>query len=92
VAVLSWLAGAATAVVVRRRRVADRLALAGAVVGCVAATSTGLRVLWQGQGEVWSGPWALPGGALAVRLDVLSAVFLVPIGVIGGLCALFGWE
>jgi formate hydrogenlyase subunit 3/multisubunit Na+/H+ antiporter MnhD subunit len=34
----------------------------------------------------------LPGGALALRLDPLAAVFLLLVGVIGGLCAVFGWD
>jgi formate hydrogenlyase subunit 3/multisubunit Na+/H+ antiporter MnhD subunit len=90
-AVVGWLAGAAGALVPGRRGLAERLAVAGAVAGCAAATITGSVVLWQGQREVWSTPWTLPVGALAVRLDPLTAVFLLPVGVVGGLCAAWGW-
>lgn len=34
-------------------------------------------------------PWAIPGGAFHLSLDAISAVFLVPIGVLGALGAVY---
>jgi formate hydrogenlyase subunit 3/multisubunit Na+/H+ antiporter MnhD subunit len=64
----------------------------GVIAGSGAAIGAAARALTRAQAEAWSAPWTLPGGALALRLDALASVFLLLIGVIGGLCAVFGWE
>jgi hydrogenase-4 component B len=61
-------------------------ALAGGTVGHWAAVSA-LRSGFDGQ---ISAPWAVPGGGLAVGIDPVSALFLVPLFVLGALCAFFG--
>src|SRR5258708_2994606 len=40
--------------------------------------------------EYWRAPWSLPVGTLALRLDPLAAVFLLPLAAVGALCALYG--
>ena len=40
--------------------------------------------------ESWSGTWAVPLGSLSLRLDPLASVFILPICLVGGACALYG--
>jgi formate hydrogenlyase subunit 3/multisubunit Na+/H+ antiporter MnhD subunit len=40
--------------------------------------------------SVWALPWSLAGGGLRLRLDALAALFLLPVAVVGGLCAVYG--
>ncbi len=90
IGVLSWLLGAGAAFVFRRRRVAAVIGVSSAVAGGAAICLAGARALVTGAAETWSGPWNVPAGALAFRLDPLAAVFLLPIAVIGALCAVYG--
>ena len=85
-----WAVGALSAFGPRRSSVAGVLAVAGAVAGSAAAIIAAARTLTRAGAQVWSAPWTLPNGALALRLDSLAAVFLLLVGVIGGLCAVFG--
>jgi hydrogenase-4 component B len=86
-----WLAGALLAFLLRRRpgeatRVGVGSSLAGAGLGASAAMAT-----LPGAGiEAWSSAWAVPLGSLSFRLDPLASVFILPICVVGGACALYG--
>jgi formate hydrogenlyase subunit 3/multisubunit Na+/H+ antiporter MnhD subunit len=40
--------------------------------------------------QSWRAAWGLPIGALSLRLDPLSAAFLLPVGVVGALGAVYG--
>ncbi len=82
----AWLAGNGLAV--RRAEALSALLLAGgsllgltAVLGSL-ASQTSPQTAW-----VWS---LLPGARLALRLDGLAAVFLLPIFLISGLGAIYG--
>ncbi|HEU5358118.1 MAG TPA: proton-conducting transporter membrane subunit [Gemmatimonadales bacterium] len=88
-AILCWSAGAAAAVVARRRAVGTFAGVVGAVAGGGAAAFAALHAL-VGAAPAWSMPWRVPAGALGLRLDALSAVFLLPIGLIGAVCAVYG--
>lgn len=92
VAIVVWLLSAVAALVARRWRGVPVLGAAGAVVGGVAAMAAALGALGAGSTERWSVPWTLPAGALALRLDALGAVFLLPVAIIGALCAVYGVE
>lgn len=71
-------------------RVASLLAVLGAVVGAALGLCGTVLVLRTGlEGQV-SVPWAIPGGSFSLGVDPLSAFFLVPLFVLGGLCALYG--
>ncbi len=83
-----WGLGALGALVARRR-LAVAVGAAGAVGGGLAAAVSGAAALGGAPG-LWRAPWTVPGGALAVRLDPLAAVFLLPIAVIGALGAVYG--
>ena len=43
-----------------------------------------------GASRNWSMSWAVPAGTLALHLDALTAVFLLPVAVVGALGAVYG--
>jgi hydrogenase-4 component B len=61
---------------------------AGSLLGMVAAA----RALGGVPATPLELPWSVPGGALAVSLDALSAVFVLQVCLIGGLGAIYGLE
>jgi formate hydrogenlyase subunit 3/multisubunit Na+/H+ antiporter MnhD subunit len=84
-----WVVGAAASGILRRRRtVSDAIATITAVLGgaCLAAAAFGALA---GAVETWQGPALLAFGNLALRLDPLAAVFLLPIAILGGLAAVY---
>lgn len=86
-----WLAGALLAWLVGARPGAARIvaassALAGAALGAAGAIVT----LLGGAAESWSSAWAVPFGSLSLHLDPLAALFILPVCVVGGPCALYG--
>ncbi len=58
--------------------------LAGAVVALA-----GLAGLYGAPSSEISVPWAVPGGSLHAAVDPLTAFFLVPVGILGGLGPLY---
>jgi formate hydrogenlyase subunit 3/multisubunit Na+/H+ antiporter MnhD subunit len=65
----------------------------GAVAGSLLGLSALVRFLAGGQGAVeFTAAWAVPGGSFALRLDGVSALFLLPSFLLSGLCALYGHE
>lgn len=89
IALASWAAGACGALAWRTRRGAIWLGAGGAVVGAFAAGVAGIRAL-ASPAQIWSAPFALPVGRLALGLDPLGAVYLLPLALIGGLSAIYG--
>jgi hydrogenase-4 component B len=75
---------------VRLPRAAAALAVAGAVIGGALCFAAALLMLARGGSQEIAAPWAVPGGALVVGLDPLSAFFLVPLGFVGPICAVYG--
>jgi formate hydrogenlyase subunit 3/multisubunit Na+/H+ antiporter MnhD subunit len=69
---------------------AARLGSGAAIGGAAALGLAGAQALAADVPQYWSAPWSVPAGALALRLDPLSAVFLLPLALVGGLCALYG--
>ncbi len=90
VALLAWGLSAVAALSARRWQGAPAVGAAGAVIGGIAAAASAIGALSTGVSEHWTTPWTLPGGALSFRLDALASVFLLPIAVVGALCAVYG--
>jgi hydrogenase-4 component B len=91
IALAIWVAGGLLALLVRLRTREATLvgvgsALAGAGVGAIGAMAT----LLGPRAESWSGAWTVPLGSLSLRLDPLASVFILPICLVGGACALYG--
>lgn len=49
-----------------------------------------IRSLQSGSSSVWQSPWSVPGGHLALEIDPLSAVFLLPLFLVFALGAIYG--
>ena len=73
-------------------RLASKIGALTVIGGCVLALVAAASVLWSGTPSSVYLPWALPGAALALELDVLSAYFMVPAAIVAGVCALYGLE
>jgi formate hydrogenlyase subunit 3/multisubunit Na+/H+ antiporter MnhD subunit len=69
---------------------ASAIGAAGAFGGCVAALVPTVGALLGGTPESLQAPWGVPLAAFVVEIDALSAFFLVPIFVLGGLAAVYG--
>ncbi|HEX5051123.1 MAG TPA: proton-conducting transporter membrane subunit [Planctomycetota bacterium] len=87
---LVWaLSGAPVVVMAQRRRPAERLAAllasGGSLLGGIGAL---LGVI--GPADAAVSGWSLPGLSLAVELDGLSALFLLPVFLVSGLGAIYG--
>src|SRR4051794_33776003 len=91
-------AGGALALLLGRK--ASGLAAWAALLAVAAGSAVGLQAAVAALAvdrppAPWSHPWpTVPGAALAVQLDALSGVFLLPIFVVGPLIglALAGWS
>jgi hydrogenase-4 component B len=82
--------GAVAFAVSRAPALASAIGAAGAFGACAVALVPTLRSLLGGTTESMRAAWAVPLGALVVEIDALSAFFLVPIFVLGGLTAVYG--
>lgn len=71
-------------------RVATSVAVLGAAVGGAVGLWAAVTVLRGGFVAEVSIRWAIPGGALVIGIDPLSAFFLAPLFVVGALCAVYG--
>jgi formate hydrogenlyase subunit 3/multisubunit Na+/H+ antiporter MnhD subunit len=88
-----WLAGAALSLLTGRSgRLACLIGPAGATAGALAALVPAISVLVGGESLAFVHPWAVPLGSFAIGLDPLSAVFAVPILVVGMLAAIYGGQ
>ena len=92
IALLSWLVGAVGAWLLRRQRAGVWLGVAGAIVGGTSGTVAALRGMTASVPLALHVAWSIPGGAFALRLDSLAGVFLIPVAVIGALCAIYAVE
>ena len=82
--------GLAALVCGRWPRTATRLGVGSVWLGSILALVPAGRSLWNHSMETWQRPWTIPGGALSLQLDSLSAFFLFPILILSSLAALYG--
>lgn len=80
-ATLALLAG-------RTRGLANAVGVLGSVAIGGALLAAGILSLLRGSAADASIPWSLPGATLRIGLDPLSALFLLPIGLLAPTCAL----
>ncbi len=89
-AVAVWLVGALASWLARHHPdrsawIGAAAAVGGAALGAIAA----LGALPVRDAQFFSAPWSVPYGALSLRLDALAAVFLLPLCIVGALCAIY---
>jgi hydrogenase-4 component B len=90
-ALATWAAGALLAWMVRHRpREATFAGVGSALAGAGLGAGGALTTLLGGGLDRWSGAWPVPFGSLSLRLDPLASVFILPICLVGGACALYG--
>jgi formate hydrogenlyase subunit 3/multisubunit Na+/H+ antiporter MnhD subunit len=90
-AIAMWIAGGLAAWLLRRRP--GRAAAVGAgaaVAGAALAALAALRGIAGGEVAVLAAPWSVPFGAIGLKLDALAGAFLLPVCVVGALCAISG--
>ena len=86
-------AGAVLSLLMRRApRLASAMGSATAIAGSLLALASAAQVLCTGQAVGVSIPWQVPFGSLALGIDPLSAVFVLPIAVIVAVAALYGGQ
>lgn len=72
----------------------ERLGLGAAAAGGAAGSAVGLvlalRAIGGARVAPFRAPWALPGAEVRLAVDPLSAWFLLPIFVVGGLASVYG--
>jgi hydrogenase-4 component B len=91
IALAVWVTGGLLAFLVRHRtREATLVGVGSALAGAGFGACGAMATLLGPQAESWSGAWAVPLGSLSVRLDPLASVFILPICLVGGACALYG--
>jgi formate hydrogenlyase subunit 3/multisubunit Na+/H+ antiporter MnhD subunit len=85
------LAGAlALAVSVRWGRAVSWIGAAGPVLAALLGLPDPLRTLWHGEAARLTLAWQMPLGTCALKLDGLSAFFIIPILLLSALCAIYG--
>jgi len=82
--------GALALLASRSREFSTAMGTAGAVLGSALLLVPAFGSLLGGPPVSARAPWAVPLGELVIEIDPLSAFFLVPIGVLGGLGAIYG--
>ncbi len=70
-------------------RSAVRLGMGTAVAGCLVGLIVTLTALVARADVVWTMPWRMPYGSLHIGVDSLSAFFLIPMFLLGGLGAIY---
>ena len=91
IALVIWSAGALLAWIVRHRiREATLVGVGSALTGAGFGAAGAVATLLGDGSESWSGAWPVPFGSLSLHLDPLASVFILPICLVGGACALYG--
>ncbi len=72
------------------RRWSNILGASGAVLGCLTGLVPAVNALYTGRIEEVRCAWSVPFGAFIVRIDALSAFFLMPVFTLCALCAVYG--
>lgn len=84
------LSGAAAVAFGSRVRPSRLVGQAGAIAGCAIGLAGAVRVLASGQpADLWA-PSFMPGGAIHLQIDALSAFFLLPVFGLSILTAIYG--
>lgn len=73
-------------------RLSNALGAGGAILGCLIGLVPASGILWTGKAQEIRCAWSVPYGSFFVRVDSLSALFLIPIFTLCGLSALYGYE
>lgn len=87
---LFLIAGILSAISSRLHRFSCLIGAIGAVCGSVLTSISSLLTLTEDARESLNLSWSIPGGALSIGIDPLSAFFLLPIAFLGTATAIYG--
>src|SRR3990167_8938732 len=73
-------------------KTAALLGSGSAILGCLFGLIAAGQGLLADAADTFFLPWSMPGGAFSLRLDGLSAFFLLPLFIVGLAGALYGAE
>ena len=90
--IVLFLGGLAALASGRRAAGGDWIGPGAAVLACAVVFVQSLGVLCGGQTVGLRLPWSVPLGSLNMAMDPLSAVFALPIALVGALAAIYGRE
>lgn len=76
----------------KKPRECSAVGAAGAVIGCSLGVVFAARHLFGDRNPGFEHAWSVPGGGIRLGCDPLSAFFLLPIFVLGGLASVYGRE
>ncbi len=82
--------GTLSLVVQRSARWSNIVGASGTLLGCAVGLGPAFSTLWTGRMETYRAAWNVALGSFSVRIDALSAVFLIPICVLCAMAALYG--
>ncbi|MCC7539099.1 MAG: hydrogenase [Deltaproteobacteria bacterium] len=88
--VISALSGVPGLLSPRQGPARERLFTGAMTVAAVCAAVAALVALFGGTSQELSAPWPVPGGQLAIRVDAISAMFVLQIALLAGLGAWYG--
>jgi formate hydrogenlyase subunit 3/multisubunit Na+/H+ antiporter MnhD subunit len=86
---LTSSSGGAAVVLRHRPMIAQRMATALLVIGAALGVAGAVGAL-SGDVPTWTAPWMTPGASLSIRVDGLSALFLLPILIVPALGSVYG--
>jgi hydrogenase-4 component B len=87
---ITLLCGLASLLMRRDQRTASIVGSYGAVVGCILGFIPAFSALLGGGVRLVDLGWSIPGGSLSIGLDALSALFLLPLFLLGACAAAYG--
>ena len=76
----------------RFHRLSNIIGSAGSAAACVMGVASLVGIALEPAGSALNMPWSVPFGSFAVAADSLSLLFLLPIYIVSGLSALYGFE
>ncbi len=88
--VVIFFGGVLSLLVSRSSRWATGVGAGSVVIGCLLGLWPAFHALLGGGDGSFRMPWAVPGGEFYIRLDALSAFFLVPIFGLSAMAAVYG--
>lgn len=90
--VILFASGTASLLCGKKPKLSSFWGILGTVVGSLTAIIPAFIVLLTGAAESMQMKWAVPFGSFSVRIDPLSAVFLIPILGLSSIAAVYGVE
>lgn len=90
--IIIFAGGLASLIFGRKPVIASFLGSVGATAGSTVAVIPAFTILIKGFTESTRAEWSVPFGSFFVRIDTISALFLIPVLVLSAIAAVYGFE